>query len=67
MRIEIDARNADVQIKAREIISRCLPHNVFCNVYVNAYNEGKEYAICNKYGGGYASFGIDMHNGCLTK
>lgn len=70
MNIEISARNAEDQIKAREIIKRCLPDNVFGSIWANCYNEGKWYMICNRrlsLGGGFKTYGIDPINNCLTR
>lgn len=70
MYIDIQARDANSQIIAREIINRCIPDNVFNRVYANVYNIGKEYIICNRspsFGGGFVTFGLDMKNRCLIR
>lgn len=66
-RLDIRAKTADVQIRARQIVESCLPLDCFTEVFCNAYNEGKEYVIAYKQSGGYTTFGMDMNRGVLTK
>ena len=63
--LDIRARTADDQIRARQIIEHCLPLDCFFEIYCNAYNVGREYIIARKRDGGYETFGVDMDNGIL--
>lgn len=68
MKYDIRAQSADIQIAVREILDRCLNgmENVYYEVYANAWNKDKEYAIAYQRRGGSTTFGIDLKNRCLT-
>ena len=63
--LDIRAKSAADQIKARQIIERCLPLNVYREVFVNCYNPGKWYFIGYK-AQGYTVGGIDTERGVLA-
>ena len=62
MRLDIRAKTADEQIKARETLTRCLPESVFWEVFCNLY-ASKPYFIAYKRNGGVLTGEISLDAG----